>query len=148
MRGRQHDIGNLRIRGVAIGHRERHRGMGIDEIAGLAPGGADRGIGFGLIGAPGIKFLPDRGQHRVGQHETSGLFQRRHQPADDGRIPPIGLEQRAFEVRGHLNVHRRARRSVNLALLIVPVRSGAARMSFWLVAITSLSIGSPIRLAM
>ena len=59
--------------------------MRIDQIAGLAPGGADRGAGFGLVGAPGIEFLADRRQHRVGQHETSGLLQRRHQPANARR---------------------------------------------------------------
>ena len=85
MRGRQHDIGDLRIRGVAIGHRQRHRGMGIDEIAGLAPGGADRGRGFGLVGAAGVEFLADRGERRVGQHEAAGLFQRGHQPANARR---------------------------------------------------------------
>ena len=80
MRGRQHDVGNARIRGVAVGHRQRHRGVGIDEIAGLAPGGADRRRGLGFIGAPGVEFLADRGQHRIGQHEPPGLLQRR--PSD------------------------------------------------------------------
>ena len=31
--------------------------MRIDQIAGLAPGGADRGRGFGLVGAAGVELF-------------------------------------------------------------------------------------------
>ena len=115
MRGRQHDVGDLRIRSVAIGHRQRHRGMGIDEIAGLAPGGADRGAGFGLVGAAGVELLADRGQRRIRQHETAGLLQRGHQPANAVGVASAGLEQQPLEIRGHLDIHRRRGRGVNLA---------------------------------
>ena len=50
--------------------------MRIDQLAGLAPGGADRSRGFGLIGAAGIELLADRGQRRIRQHEAAGLLER------------------------------------------------------------------------
>ncbi len=78
-------FGHRRVGGVAVGDRERHRGMGIDQLARLAPGGADRGRGLGLVGAAGVELLADRGQRRIGQHEAPGLLQRVHQAAHAGR---------------------------------------------------------------
>ena len=118
MRGRQHDVGDVQIRGVAVGHRQRHRGMGIDEIAGLAPGGADRSCGFGLVGAAGIEFLADGGEHRVGQHEAAGLFQRGHQPPHGLGVALAGLEQQPLEIRGDLDIHRGRRGGVDVAHLV------------------------------
>ena len=111
-------LGMLRIRRVAVRHRQRHRGMRIDEIAGLAPGGADRRAGFGLVGASGIEFLADRRQHRIGQHEAAGLLQRRHQPANEGGVAAARLEQQPLEIRRDLDVHRRRSRGMHLAHFI------------------------------
>ena len=92
--------------------------MGIDEVTGLAPGGADRSRRFGLIGAAGVELLADRGQHGIRQHETSGLFQRAHQPANAVGVAAARLEQQPLEIRGDLDVHRGRSGGVNLAHLI------------------------------
>ncbi len=92
-----------------------NRGVRIDELTGLAPGGADRSRGFGLVGAAGVELLADRSQRRVGQHEAAGLFQRGHQPANAGGIAAAGLEQQPLEIRGDLDVHRGRSRGMDLA---------------------------------
>ena len=111
-------LGIPEIRGVAVGHRQRHRGMGIDEVAGLAPGGADRGRRLGLVGAAGVELLADRSQHGIRQHETSGLFQRAHQPANAVGVAAARLEQQPLEIRGDLDVHRGRSGGVNFAHLV------------------------------
>jgi hypothetical protein len=87
-------------------------------------------------------------QRALGDVEAAGL-QLLHQLRHGAAVAAIGVEQRALEIRRHLDVHRRAdRRRHAIGHVIRPSDSARCRMSFWLVATTRRSIGRPMRRAM
>ncbi len=123
MRGRQH---HHRDRGIALaflfGDRHRDRGVGIDQVAGLAQRGADRRRGLVLEGAIGGEQRAHLAERARGNGEPARLRERRHRGAHRLRIAPAGVEQQPLEVRRHLDVHRRRGRRHDVAHLV-----GAAR---------------------
>jgi hypothetical protein len=113
VRGRKN---NLRHSGIdvclSVESDDGARRVWIDEVAGVTLCFADRIGDGGLVAdAGGEDFL--HGLPGRTEIEVAGLLERRHHGADEFRIAAGGFEQKAFEVRGHLDIHRRRGRRHN-----------------------------------
>ncbi len=80
--------------------------MGIKQLPGRGESGANSGKGCGLVGLARGESLGDRRVHGGRQGEAAGLLQCRHQLTYDARVASRHIEEQAFEVAGHFDIHR------------------------------------------
>ena len=126
----------------------RHRRMRIDQAAGVAMRCARWWRGFLRRRLRGPRS--GRAERSARQAAARGFWSRReigHRAADPAGVAAASFKQRALEIAGDLDVHRGAKRGVRFARCIDAVVQARARISFALVATTSLSIGKPMRIA-
>ena len=91
--------------------------MGIEKLAGLLIYGADGGDGAGIIQAEAVEHLLGGGQAFIVQGDLAGFLESRHLLSQAGAVAPIEVEQEAFEVARHLDIHARRQGRLDLAPL-------------------------------
>ena len=145
MGGRQHDIGNMPVGRVTIGHCQRNSRMRVDQICRLraTPRGSRRQSLFRR--RVRHRSRRDRSQRRIRQREATGLLQRRHHRADLRGVAPQSPRTTAARSSTTPGYPSTARWWRELAHLIEAGLQGAGKISLMLVAICNQRIGSPMR---